>query len=71
MPPISLLAMVELIRAATPERTIINSDAGVSLLPPPVEALREFILLLRSANISEADLRIMSNSNPGRLFKLR
>jgi hypothetical protein len=71
VPPVSLPAMVKLIRAATPERTIINSDAGVFLLPPPVEALREFLLLLQSAGLSEADLRIMSNANPGKLFKVR
>lgn len=71
VPPVSLPSMVELIRAATPERTIINSDAGVFLLPPPVEALREFLLLLRSTGLSEADLRIMSNVNPGKLFKVQ
>jgi hypothetical protein len=63
--------MVKLIRAATPERTIINSDAGVFLLPSPAEALREFLLLLQSADVSIEDLRIMSNVNPGKLFKLR
>jgi hypothetical protein len=71
VPPVSLPAMVELIRAAAPERTIVNSDAGVFLLPPPVEALREFLLLLQSAGLSETDLRIMSCANPGKLFQLR
>ena len=71
VPPVSLPAMIELIRAATPERAIVNSDAGVFLLPPPVEALREFLLLLKSADVSKDDLRMMSNVNPGKLFKLQ
>jgi predicted metal-dependent TIM-barrel fold hydrolase len=70
VPPVPLPVMVELIRAATPERAIVNSDAGVFLLPPPVEALREFLLLLESAGLSEGDLRTMSATNPARLFGL-
>jgi hypothetical protein len=71
VPPVSLPAIVELIHVATPEHTIVNSDGGVFLLPPPVEALREFLLLLQSADVSMEHLRIMSNVNPGKLFKLR
>ena len=71
VPPVTLPTMVELIRVAGPERTIINSDAGVFLLPPPVEALREFLLLLQSADVSVEDLRTMSSTNPGKLFKLQ
>ncbi len=70
VPPVPLPVMVELIRAATPARRIVNSDAGVFLLPPPVEALREFLLLLQSADLSEDDLTTMSNVNPSRLFGL-
>ncbi len=70
VPPVSLSVMVELIRAATPERAIVNSDAGVFLLPPPAEALREFLLLLESGGLSEGDLRTMSATNPARLFGL-
>jgi len=70
VPPVSLPVMVELIRTATPEQTIVNSDGGVFLLPPPVEALREFLLLLKSAGFSRDELRTMSNTNPSRLFRL-
>lgn len=70
VPPVPLPVMVDLIRAATPERSIVNSDGGVFLLPPPVEALREFLLLLESADFSCDELRIMSHTNPGRLFRV-
>lgn len=36
------------IRAATPARTILSSDCGVSLLPPPAEVFREYLLLVGS-----------------------
>lgn len=71
VPPVSLAAMVDLIQTATPSKTIINSDAGVFLLPPPAEALREFCLLLESAGLSRADLKTMSNTNPRQLFRLQ
>lgn len=70
VPPVSLPSMVELIRTATPAKTIVNSDGGVFILPPPVEALREFMLLLESAGLSRDDLRTMSSINPGQLFRV-
>ena len=70
VPPVRLPEMAALIRAAGPERSIVNSDAGVFVLPPPVEALREFLLLLQSAGFSEPELRTMSARNPAGLFKL-
>ena len=70
VPPVPLPSMIELIRTATPERAILNSDGGVFILPPPVEALREFMLLLESAGLSRGDLRTMSSINPGRLFRV-
>ncbi|MEM8948607.1 MAG: DUF6282 family protein [Pseudomonadota bacterium] len=70
VPPVSLPVMVELIRTATPEHSIINSDGGVFILPSPVEALREFLLLLESAGFWRDELRTMSSINPGRLFRI-
>jgi hypothetical protein len=58
------------IRAATPARAIVSSDCGVSLLPPPVEGLREFLLLLASAGFDERELRAMAAENPARLFRV-
>jgi hypothetical protein len=70
VPAVRLPEVAALIRAAGPERSIVNSDAGVFVLPPPVEALREFLLLLQSAGFAEPELRRMSGANPAALFRV-
>lgn len=57
------------IRAAG-ERAIVSGDAGVFLLPPPVEAFREYMLLLESEGFSEAEIRRMNTTNPAALFRI-
>ena len=66
--PASLMA--ERVRAGGTEHSILSSDCGVFLLPPPVEGLREFLLLMREAGFTEAELRRMSSETPARLFKV-
>lgn len=58
------------IRAAG-DRAIVSSDAGVFLLAPPVEAFREFMLLLESTDFTEADIRRMNTTNPAALFGIK
>ena len=60
--------MAERIRAATPARSIVSSDCGAAVLPPPVEGFREFLLMLESAGFSEAEIRTMAATNPAALF---
>ena len=67
---VTLARMAELIRAATPERTILSSDCGVYVLPPPVEGFREFLLMIESAGFSADAIDVMAGSNPARLFKV-
>ncbi len=55
---------------AAGDRAIVSTDAGVFLLPPPVEAFREYLLLLESEGFTEAEIRRMSATNPARLFGL-
>ncbi len=62
--------MVERIAAAPTERVILSSDCGVSLLPPPVEGLREFLLLLEAAGLDRDHLGPMVRENPARLFRV-
>jgi hypothetical protein len=69
-PQVDLDAVVAAIRAATPDRVVLSSDCGVSLLPPPVEGLREFLLLLAHTGFTEAELRRMVADNPARLFRV-
>lgn len=57
------------IRAAG-ERAILSSDSGVFLLPPPVEAFREYLLLVESVGFTEAEIRRMTATNPAALFGL-
>jgi hypothetical protein len=57
------------VRAAG-DRAIASSDAGMYLLPPPVEAFREFMLLLESEGFTEAELRRMNTDNPTALFRV-
>ncbi len=67
---IPIEATAEAIRAATPAHTVLSSDLGIALLPPPVEGLREFLLLLRSQGFSDDELRRMVAENPAALFRL-
>jgi hypothetical protein len=53
---------------AAGDRAIVSSDAGVYLLPPPVEAFREYLMLIESEGFSEAEIRLMSSTNPAALF---
>lgn len=59
-----------LIRAAG-ERAVASSDAGIYLLAPPVDAFRQFLVLLEAAGFAEADIRRMSSTNPATLFRTR
>ncbi len=55
------------IRAAG-ERAILSSDSGIYLLPPPVEAFREYLLLVESEGFDGAAIRRMTRDNPAALF---
>lgn len=68
---VSLGHIAELIRAAGPEHCILSGDCGVYVLPPPVEGLREFLLMIESAGFDRAALRRMVANNPGTLFKVQ
>lgn len=68
--PVTLADMAAGIREAGPHNAILSSDCGVGVLPPPVEGLREFLLLLRHAGIPEADLISMVSATPRRLFRV-
>ncbi|WP_439597738.1 DUF6282 family protein [Falsiroseomonas sp.] len=57
------------IRAAG-ERAVLSSDGGVFLLPPPVEAFREYLLLVQSEGFTDDEIRRMTATNPAALFKL-
>lgn len=57
------------IRAAG-ERAITSTDGGIYLLAPPVEVLREYMVVLESEGFTEAELRTMNTQNPAALFNV-
>jgi hypothetical protein len=61
--------MAPRIRAAG-DRAILSTDAGVLLLPPPVESFREFLLLVESEGFDAAAIRRMTTDNPQALFRI-
>ena len=69
-PPVTLESVVEKIRAVGPESVVLSSDSGSYILPPPVEALREWLLMIASEDFSAEDIRRMVADNPAHLFKL-
>lgn len=70
VPAVPIERAAAAIRAATPARTVLSSDCGVFVLPPPVEGFREYLLLVASEGFSDADIRTMSADNPAALFKV-
>jgi hypothetical protein len=70
VPPVPAPRMVALIGAAVDERVVLSSDCGVFLLPPPVEGLREFLLLLETCGLHRDALRRMVADNPRALFRV-
>ena len=62
--------MAARIRAAGPAHTILSSDCGIFLLPPPVEGFREFMMLVESEGFSPDEIRLMNTDNPARLFRV-
>lgn len=65
----SLAAMVEGVRAAG-DRAILSSDAGISVLPMPVESFRSFILAIEASGFSEAEIFRMVRDSPISLFRV-
>ncbi len=58
------------IRAAGARHAILSTDCGVFVLPPPVEGFREFLLLVESEGVAEADIRRMISTNPATLCRV-
>lgn len=62
---------LDIVKAIGPDKIVLSSDSGALVLPPPVEAFREFIMMFASCGIPTGDLRRMIVNNPARLFKVR
>lgn len=69
-PPVAFESVAEKINAVGPEHTVLSSDAGSYVLPPPVEALREWLIMIESYEFSREDIRTMVSENPAHLFRV-
>ena len=65
---VSLTSVIERIRQVGPENCVISSDSGSYVLPPPIEAFREMIVMIREGGFDDDALRLMIATNPTRLF---
>jgi hypothetical protein len=68
-PSLTVQDLAPRIRAAG-NRAITSSDAGIFLLAPPVEAFREFMVILESEGFTEEELKRMNADNPADLFRV-
>ena len=64
------LAVAETIRRVGPDRVVLSSDSGSYVLPPPVEAFRELMVMIRSEGFDDDAIRLMTVHNTARLFKV-
>jgi hypothetical protein len=67
-PPVTLESVVEKIAAVGPASCVLSSDSGSYVLPPPVEAFREMIIMIQSGGFDDDAIRVMTATNPTRLF---
>lgn len=65
---VTLDSVAASINAIGPSNTVLSSDSGSHLLAPPVEAFREFLLMIQSAGFDDDEMRTMCAANPAALF---
>ena len=62
--------MAALANAAAPGRLVLSSDCGVFLLPPPVEGLRSFLLLMEACGVRADTLSQAVRQTPANMFTI-
>jgi hypothetical protein len=67
---VQLSAVAQTIRRVGPDRVVLSSDSGSYVLPPPVEAFRELMVMIRSEGFDDDAIRLMTVHNTARLFKV-
>ncbi len=70
IPRVTAPQMAALALAAGPGKLVLSSDCGVFLLPPPVEGLRGFVLLLEACGVPADILVPAISETPARLFNV-
>ncbi|MEM1289269.1 MAG: DUF6282 family protein [Pseudomonadota bacterium] len=67
---VSAPRMAELAMAAPPDKLIVSSDCGVSLLPNPVEGLLSFVRTLEACGVPRSKTRAAITTNPAHMFQV-
>jgi hypothetical protein len=67
-PPVTLESVIEKITVVGPENCVVSSDSGSYVLPPPVEAFREMVVMIQSGGFDDEAMRLMIAVNPTKLF---
>jgi len=62
--------MVDVIKTVGAEHCIVSTDLGQSFNPLPVEGLRMFIVTLIKYGVTEDEITLMTQINPGKLLGL-
>ena len=62
--------MVDVIKTVGAEHCIVSTDLGQSFNPLPVEGLRMFIVTLIKYGVTENEITLMTQINPGKLLGL-
>ncbi len=62
--PTAIEVIVDQIRTVGAERCVIATDAGSMKLPPQVDAMKDFLVRLYGAGITEKEVDLMTRRNP-------
>lgn len=66
----SVAELAEAVQAVGPRRTVLSTDLGQYVNPPPVEGFRMMLAALLGAGVPAADLAAMAKGNPAQLLGL-
>ncbi|MBI3953124.1 MAG: hypothetical protein HY330_01275 [Chloroflexi bacterium] len=66
----SVAELAEAVRAVGPAQTVLSTDLGQYVNPPPVEGFRMMLAALLGAGVAAPDLATMVKANPARLLGL-
>ncbi|MSQ33399.1 MAG: cytosolic protein [Dehalococcoidia bacterium] len=66
----SVPELAEAVQAVGPRRTVLSTDLGQYVNPPPVEGFRMMLAALLGAGVAAADLAAMAKGNPAQLLGL-
>jgi hypothetical protein len=61
-------AIADAIRVVGVERSVMATDTGQKVNPPPTECMRDFIAAMLDCGLTEEEIRVMTSDNPAKLI---